>query len=126
MVSWLDSLRIMKVFFKCRWSRPSSLDTPSAWVNNGVYPDNPTGTFVDPIACGPSSSDIVPGSVDASYEGTNIPPQITHRTSYFDLGANSGAFISQATSYINYIVNDIPDTDLIIKIEEADRSILTQ
>jgi len=113
---------------------PSSLDIPSAWANNGIYSENPTGIFTDPIAAAPEqtalnnteNTDPVPSNVDASYAGTLVSPIITHRQSYYDLGPNLGALIAQATNYIGYIVNDIPDTDLVIVVEEADRSIFTQ
>jgi len=132
-----SSTTYVQQFFNAGGQGPSSLDTPNAWVNNGIYPSNPTGTYNDPIAEGPNQTSITingtsgnlypePNNVDASYEGTTIPPIITHRQAYFDLGANNGNLITQANNYIGYIATEIPDTDLIIKIEEADRSIFTQ
>jgi hypothetical protein len=105
---------------------PSNLGIPNAWVNNGIY--SPTGTFDDPIAQGPSSSiGPVPQSVNASYTGTNASfNAITNNTSFYDIGASFGNFIGSILKYIDFAVNDIPDTDLIIKVLEAERIINSQ
>ena len=102
---------------------PSNLGAPSTWTNNGVY--GGTGTFTDPIAKGPTSATIGPDLVDASYSGLT-DPQITHRVSYYDLGPGVGSLIGNLVKYISYCVDEIPDSDLIIKIEEASRDIIAQ
>jgi hypothetical protein len=94
---------------------PSNLGTPSAWVNTGVY--GGAASFTDPIAQGYAGPNITPATTDASSVGTGNTPG--HLTSYFDLGPNGGAFQSNIQNYIGYAVNDIPDNDLIIRIEEA-------
>lgn len=94
---------------------PSTLGTPSAWANNGVY--GGTGTFADPIAQGYAGPNATPATSDASSTGTGATPG--HIASYYDLGANNGAFQFNVQNYIGYSVNDIPDNDLIIRIEEA-------
>ena len=94
---------------------PSSLGVPSAWVNTGVYG---AASFVDPVAQGYASAlNLTPATADASSIGTATAP--SHIASFFDLGANNGAFQSNIQNYIGYAVNDIPDNDLIIRIEEA-------
>jgi hypothetical protein len=94
---------------------PSNLGVPNAWVNTGVY--GGPGTFSDPIAQGPAGPNPTPYTSDASSIGTGTDP--SHRTSFNDLGTNNGAFQYNIQNYIGYCVNDIPDTDLIIRIEEA-------
>jgi hypothetical protein len=94
---------------------PSTLGTPSAWVNNGVY--GGAASFNDPVAQGVAGPNLSPATADASSIGTGAQPG--HLTSYFDLGPNAGAFQSNIQNYIGYAVNDIPDNDLIIRIEEA-------
>lgn len=95
---------------------PSNLGTPNAWVNNGVYGE--TGTLSDPIAAGPSSGLQTPSGADPSM----IDSVITHRTAWYDSGPNNGQFISQINSYVNFTINDVPDTDLVMFIEEALRN----
>lgn len=95
---------------------PSNLGTPSAWVNTNVY--GGAGVFDDPIAQGPSGPNITAATTDASNPGTTAP---AHEASYYDLGPNSGQFLSSVQNYIGFVVNDIPDTDLIVKLEEAER-----
>lgn len=92
---------------------PSTLGTPSAWVNTGIYG---AASFGDPIAQGPAGPNTTAATADASFVGTTTP---TYATSYFDLGQNNGAFQLNITRYISYVVNDLPDTDLIIRVEEA-------
>lgn len=95
---------------------PSTLGTPSAWVNTGVY--GGAASFADPVAQGYASGiNLTPATADASSVGTGAEP--SHITSFYDLGPNNGAFQTQIQNYIGYAVNDIPDNDLIIRIEEA-------
>ncbi len=90
---------------------PSILPVPSRWVNNGVY--GGAGTLTDPIAQGP----LATGTTPATSNPTTNP--IPNRVSYFDSGPNNGSFISGILKYINYVVGEIPDTDLIIKVGES-------
>lgn len=95
---------------------PSNLGVPSAWVNVGVY--GGAASFSDPVAQGPSSGiNLSPATADASSIGTGAQP--SHIASFYDLGPNNGAFQNNIQNYIGYAVNDIPDNDLIIRIEEA-------
>lgn len=98
---------------------PSTLGVPSAWVNHGLY--SSTGIFGDPIAQGPFALGITPPATDPTYPGTGSI-EITHNTSFSDLGTNFGSFIGNILKYVEYAVNDIPDTDLVIKIDEAERT----
>lgn len=96
---------------------PSTLGTPSAWVDNGIY--NPAGTYSDPIAQGYAGPNVTTATTDASDTGNAGVP--AHNTSFYDRGTNSGLFISNIQNFIGYTVNDLPDTDIIIKVEEAKR-----
>lgn len=79
---------------------------------------------------------IIPNGVDASnaralgsgtlytqdsYVGTDVS------VSFFDSGVNNGQFVNGVLKYVNYVVNELPDTDLIIKVEESlrDERVLT-
>ena len=92
---------------------PSNLGTPSAWVNTGIYG---AASFSDPIAQGAAGPNPTALTSDASATGNAGP---THETSYYDLGQNNGAFQINITRYISYVVNDVPDTDVIIRVDEA-------
>jgi hypothetical protein len=95
---------------------PSTLGTPSAWANNGIYG---AASYSDPIAQGYAGPNLTTPAADASTVGDAGTP--AYNTSYYDRGANSGLFISNINNYVGYTVNDLPDTDLIIKVEEAKR-----
>jgi hypothetical protein len=96
---------------------PSTLGLPSAWADNGIY--NVLGNYGDPIAQGYAGPNINAETADATDVGnTGIP---SHNTSYNDRGSGNGSFLQNIQNFINYTVNDIPDTDLIVKIEEAKR-----
>ncbi len=95
---------------------PSTLGVPSAWINTGVY--GGAASFADPVAQGPASGlNLTPATADASSIGSG--PQPNHLASFYDLGINNGEFKTSVNLYIGYCVDDIPDTDLVIKIEEA-------
>jgi hypothetical protein len=96
---------------------PSSMNQPSTWSDQSLYGVG-TGSIDDPIAKGPSNSEPGP---DLSSATTDINT-ITKLTSYYDLGPNNGQLISALLKYIDYAVNEIPDTDLIIKLAEAETS----
>ena len=98
---------------------PDSLGPPStgaAWVNNGV--NGGTGDLSDPIATGPSSSNITADSSDPSISASNI----TYNTSWSDSGEGNGKFISQMINYVGYTINDVPDTDLVMFINDYERN----
>lgn len=97
---------------------PSTLGTPSAWVNTNVY--GGAGTFQYPIAQGPSGPNLTPATTDASDVGTGTDP--SYRSSYYDIGANNGSFLTNISQYINYCAGELPDTDLIVFLEEGRRS----
>ena len=96
---------------------PSPLGTPSAWVNNGIY--TPGGSYMDPIAQGSAGPNLTAVTADATTVGTTTP---LYNTSYNDFGSGNGRFVSNINNYVGYTVNDLPDTDLIIKVEEALRN----
>lgn len=92
---------------------PSNI-TESTWKNHNIE-NSLTGTLNDPIAIGPSNSNNVPANSD---------PNITiqNRTAWYDLGANNGQFITQLNNYIGFTINDIPDSDIVMYIDEALRN----
>ena len=94
---------------------PSSLGAPATWVNTGVYGP---GSLDDPIATGPSGSGTTIQNSDPSIPNANI----THRISWSDTGTNNGQFITQMQNYVQYTINDIADTDLIMFVEEVMRN----
>ena len=51
---------------------------------------------------------------------------IDRRVSFNDLGSNNGYFIPSLINYRAFFVSSTPDTDLIIKIKQAERNIYTQ
>lgn len=89
---------------------PSSMGSPSTWSSTGV---NGAGNIDDPIAQGPGGS----GPTPSNTTGTGANPD--HIPSFYDLGPNNGLFRLNIQNYIGYTVNDIPDNNVIIRIEEA-------
>jgi hypothetical protein len=113
------------VFQSAGGQGPSNMGTPSAWVNNGVYGGAASFTF--PVAQGYAGPGLTPATASASDVGTGAAPGF--RAGYYDLGPSNGAFLENIQRYINYVVNEVPDTDLIMKVEEAlrdERSISTR
>ncbi len=96
-----------------------SINGYGQWVNRGIY--GTSGSLSDPIAQGPLGSNITPPSSDASYPGVGAI-EINYNTAFYDSGPNFGNFINSITNYINFAVNDIPDTDIIVKVLEANRT----
>lgn len=108
----------------------------SSWVDNPIGSATGTETFGNPIATGPiagvSTTTIVTGpaseDVDASISGAELSPdpRITNMTSWFDLGANNGGFIKQLQDWQNFAISELPDTNIVINMLEAQRTIRTQ
>lgn len=96
----------------------------NAWVNDPTLDRVTTATLSDPIASGPMNANPTPSSSDASYPG-NLN-NITHRTSWYDSGSNYGNFLGNIDKYINWVLNEIPDTNLIMKVHESSRSVWSQ
>ncbi len=99
---------------------PSSIGPPVTWLNTGIYG---APTLNDPMAQGPLNGGLTPASASA----TDVSSSITNSISFFDFGVNNGQFVNGVLKYINYVVNELPDTDLIIKVEESlrDERVLT-
>jgi hypothetical protein len=51
---------------------------------------------------------------------------IDKRTAYSDLGSNNGAFLGALINYRAFFVSSTPDTDIIIRIKQAERTVYTQ
>lgn len=104
-----------------------------AWVNNPIGGTTATENFGNPIATGPEAgvstvgviTGPTPSDVDASLSGAEISPtdpRITNRTSYFDLGPNEGSFVKQIENWRQFVINELPDTNLVINMLEAQRT----
>lgn len=89
---------------------PSNLGPPSAWAATGVY--GGAASYDDPVAQGSSGPNV-------SYNTSDPATVPAHSTSYYDIGPNNGAFQTNIQNYIGYCVNDIPDNDLILRVDEA-------
>jgi hypothetical protein len=96
---------------------PSSMNSPSTWSDQSLFGVG-TGSIDDPIAKGPLNGDFGPEFASATTDINSI----NKLTSYYDLGPNNGQLIGALLKYIDYAVNEIPDTDLIIKLAEAETS----
>lgn len=51
---------------------------------------------------------------------------INRRVAYNDLGSNNGYFITSLVNYRSFFVSSTPDTDIVIRIKQAERDIYTQ
>jgi hypothetical protein len=51
---------------------------------------------------------------------------INKRVAYSDMGANNGSFLSALISYRSFFVSSTPDTDIVIRIRQAERTVYTQ
>lgn len=94
---------------------PSSLGAPSTWSLNPVN-TNSGPSLDNPIAQGPSASI---NTTPATSTPMNNISDISHIPGYYDLGPNNGTFRTSIQNYIGYVVNDIPDNNIIVRIEEA-------
>jgi hypothetical protein len=92
---------------------PSSMGAPSTWAAVGVY--GGAGSIDDPLAEGPAASGVTP----ATALSTTAINTIINRISFTDFGSGNGQFITNILKYINFAVNDIPDTDLVVKVDEC-------
>lgn len=121
---------------------PSTQGTPSSgynipsdgggWVNAEVIDGSTTGQLDDPIACGPQfvpdkTNTLTAKSADATTIGTETTtPLINRRQAWYDTGINNGTFVSQIVSYRNWAIAELPDTNIILQIFQAEREILVQ
>jgi hypothetical protein len=122
---------------------PATATSGTAWVNDTVL-TSATGTssFINPIAAGPQSglavtgagteATVVPQVVDAEFPG-NAPggggddeKDITHRISWYDIGPNSKQLLTQIDDYNNWVIADLPDTNIVLHVNEALRNIRVQ
>jgi len=96
-----------------------------AWVETEVV-DGGTGQFDDPIAAGnqfaTTATEVTVGSADATNVGDDTAVRINRRTAWYDSGARNGGFKTQVTQHRNWIITELPDTNLIINISQVQRS----
>ena len=78
-------------------------------------------SFNNPNAAGPqTTTSFIPQYADASYPGNDIGVKnIPNRVSWND--SVTGTFVQQITEYFNRIVNQLPDTNLVMNIEQVPR-----
>ena len=96
-----------------------------AWVETEVI-DGGTGQFNDPLAVGPqyanTAANTTASGADASYIGNDVAPKITRRTAWEDSGSRNGDFKNQIVAYRDWIITELPDTNLIIDVFQAQRN----
>ena len=106
----------------------------NAWVNNPVLTAQAgKSSYANPVGAAPQSglssagggTVLIPQVVDAAFPG-NAPggggdntKDITHRVSWYDLGANSNQFATQINDYITWTISELPDTNLVMHVDEA-------
>jgi len=121
---------------------PATTTSGTGWVNNPINNSAGTGTFSYPVAGGPLSGlaatgsspnpTILPQVTDAELKGNETTPPdpvtniISSRISFFDLGANSGAFITQMVNYRTWVINEMPDTNIVLNIQQSQRQAFIQ
>ena len=121
---------------------PPTATSGTGWVDNPVLGSVANPNFGNPVAGGPQSGlaatgtastvTIIPQVVDAETLGNETQPPKTqddiigYRIAWYDLGANAGDFVSQVTKYRDWTINDIPDTNLVLNIQQSQRSEYTQ
>ncbi len=67
-----------------------------------------------------SNTEVVKGLSDNVW-GDNEIIDINNRISWYDLGANSNNFITQIGKYRDWVITELPDTNIIISIFQAER-----
>jgi hypothetical protein len=119
---------------------PDSLGPPpngSGWVYNGVeFPSGSgQGDLVDPIAEGPLAGvsttsipvNVAPENVDARLSGAEIVPTtpiISARVAW--TSDTCGKFVSSVINWKNYLIDDIPETNIVLTIQDAQRDLRVQ
>lgn len=106
--------------------------TGGAWVDNEVLDPVGGGVFGDEIAVGsqyvPTTGTMIVESSDATYVGdeTVSADAINRRRAWSDRGIDSGAFITEIEKYRDFATKEIPDTNLVMRVFEAERDIRIQ
>jgi hypothetical protein len=103
----------------------SSTPGGGSWVTTEVI-DGGTGQFDDAIAAGPqyanTATNTTSSGADATYTGDDGTPKITRQTAWYDSGSRNGDFKNQMFSYRNWIITELPDTNLLITVFQAQRN----
>jgi len=118
------------------YSSGSAIDGGGAWVPSEVVNSSGVGQFGDERASGINYNPTIPNNMTIEHANANYPGDnpdfvtgvgnITERTSYYDLGANNGRFIADVISYRNWVIAELPDTNLVLHVFEAERDIRVQ
>lgn len=106
----------------------SAVGTGDAWVNNEVLDPAGTGEFRDEIAAGPGFAPdgvttMTAEAADADYTGdeVGVGDAINRRTAWYDLGACNGKFINELEKYRSWATKELPDTNLVMRVFQAER-----
>jgi len=99
-----------------------------SWVDYEII-DGGTGQFGDELGAGtnysPDSTATPPTmkveNTDSNYIGNDTDPRINRRIAWYDLGPNSENFINQMDKFKNWAITELPDTNIIISIFQAER-----
>lgn len=121
---------------------PQTLTSGTGWVNNPINNSSANGSFSYGIAGAPLSGlattgtatnpTIVPQVTDAELSGNETNPPtaetgvISHRISYYDIGANAGQFVTQMSNYRTWVINEMPDTNIVLNIQQSQRQAFIQ
>jgi len=121
---------------------PATATSGTGWVNYPINNSGGNGSFSYPDAAGPSSglaatgsspnATIVPQVTDSELKGneTNPPDPATNvissRISFYDLGPNAGAFVTQMINYRTFVINEMPDTNIVLNIQQSQRQAFIQ
>ena len=117
---------------------PATPTSGTAWINDTTLTSaSGNSSFANPIAAARQSGlaatgagtdiTVIPIVVDAEFPG-NAPggggdpeQDITHRVSWYDLGPQGKQFQIQMESYKNWVIGELPDTNLVVHIFQSMR-----
>lgn len=102
--------------------------TGGAWVENEVLDAAGTGVLNDEIAVANQYSSILASTMiveqsSAAYVGTETAAgsTINARRAWADRGVDNGAFIDHINKYRSFITKELPNTNLIMRVFQAER-----
>lgn len=113
---------------------PPTPTSGAGWVDKPVLTSlaKADASFANPLAAGPESGlaatgtaatiTLLPQVVDTEYPGNDTTNKITNRISWYDLGPNSNSFVTQVNNYMNWAIADIPDTNIVLHVQQAQRN----
>lgn len=104
--------------------------TGFAWVTTAVTPAGGTGVYTDEIGTGPDYTSILGTTMfveeaDAENVGNEGPGDATvinRRISWYDQGENNGQFVSEMSKYRDWVITELPDTNIVMNIFQVQRN----